>query len=56
MHSLRHACATHMLRNGASIIVLQKLLGHERVTTTEIYTKVTTDDLHAVLAKRHPRG
>ena len=56
MHSLRHACATHMLRNGASIVVLQKLLGHSHVTTTEIYTKVTTDDLQAVLAKNHPRG
>ena len=56
MHSLRHACATHMLRNGASIMVLSKLLGHEHVTTTEIYTKVTTDDLRTVLTNKHPRG
>ena len=56
MHSFRHACATHMLRNGASIVVLSKLLGHSYVSTTEIYTKVTTDDLQAVLKNKHPRG
>jgi integrase/recombinase XerD len=55
LHSLRHACATHMLRNGASVMVLMKLLGHANVSTTQIYTKVDTSDLHRVLDNYHPR-
>jgi|WetSurMetagenome_2_1015567.scaffolds.fasta_scaffold27557_2 site-specific recombinase XerD len=55
LHSLRHACATHMLRNGASVMVLMKLLGHANVSTTQIYTKVDTSDLHRVLDDHHPR-
>jgi integrase/recombinase XerD len=55
LHSLRHACATHMLRNGASVLVLQKLLGHTNVSTTQVYTKVETSDLQRVLDNYHPR-
>jgi site-specific recombinase XerD len=56
LHSLRHACATHMLENGANIVVLQKLLGHERLSTTQRYTKVRPVHLKAMLEKCHPRG
>ncbi|MBN1575804.1 MAG: tyrosine-type recombinase/integrase [Chitinispirillaceae bacterium] len=55
LHSLRHACATHMLRNGASVLVLQKLLGHSSVNTTQLYTRVETSDLLRLLDKYHPR-
>ena len=55
LHSLRHACATHMLRNGASIAVLQKLLGHDNIKTTEVYTRVDYDDLQRTLNDFHPR-
>lgn len=54
-HSLRHACATHMLRGGADIRMIQKLLGHKRLETTEIYTRVTPVDLKKTLKKYHPR-
>jgi site-specific recombinase XerD len=53
-HMLRRACATHMLRNGAPVVLLQKLLGHEKLSTTEIYTKVTPDDLRRELLRHHP--
>lgn len=53
-HTLRHTCATHMLRNGAPIRHLQELLGHESLETTQIYTRVTITDLKAVHAKYHP--
>jgi len=56
LHSFRHACATHMLKNGASIRVIQKLLGHRRLSTTQIYTQVDTMDLRRVLENHHPRG
>jgi site-specific recombinase XerD len=55
LHSLRHACATHMLENGASIGVLQRLLGHSNLSTTQQYTCVETKCLRRVLAKCHPR-
>lgn len=55
LHCLRHACATHMLRNGASVLVLQKLLGHSNASTTQIYTRVDMSDLHRVLDTFHPR-
>jgi len=54
-HSLRHACATHMLRGGADIRHIQKLLGHSSLQTTEIYTKVEIGDLKAVHRMYHPR-
>lgn len=54
-HRLRHACATHMLRGGADIRHIQKLLGHASLQTTQIYTRVEIGDLQAVHRKFHPR-
>ncbi len=54
-HQFRHACATHMLRAGASLHHIQRLLGHARVDTTEIYTHVEVSDLAEVIARAHPR-
>ncbi|MBD3322711.1 MAG: tyrosine-type recombinase/integrase [Chitinivibrionales bacterium] len=45
-----------MLRNGASIRVLQKLLGHAKLSSTQIYTRVDTSDLKVLLERFHPRG
>ena len=53
-HSLRHTCATHMLKNGAPVRHLQELLGHESLESTQIYTHVTINDLKQVHAKYHP--
>lgn len=55
-HSMRHSCATHMLRHGANIRHLQEMLGHKKLTSTEIYTRVTIADLKEVHARFHPRG
>jgi len=54
-HSLRHSCATHMLRNGAPIRQLQEMLGHASLETTQVYTRVTINDLRAMHSKFHPR-
>ena len=54
-HCLRHTCATHMLRRGADLRVLQVLLGHAQVTTTQGYTRVEVSDLRQVLSRCHPR-
>jgi len=54
-HSLRHSCATHMLRAGADIRYIQEMLGHASVATTQIYTKVEVTDLRAMHRKCHPR-
>lgn len=54
-HLLRHACATHMLRNGAPIRQLQEMLGHASLETTQLYTRVTINDLRAMHARFHPR-
>jgi integrase/recombinase XerD len=54
-HSFRHACATHMLRNGAPIRQLQEMLGHASLETTQLYTRVTINDLRAMHRKFHPR-
>ncbi len=51
VHSLRHACATHMLKRGADIIHIQKLLGHSSPKTTEIYTKLFPNDLSVAYGK-----
>lgn len=55
LHTLRHACATHMLEGGASLPLIQKLLGHEKLDTTAIYTHVDIQELKAALARSHPR-
>jgi len=54
-HSLRHSCATHMLRAGADIRYIQEMLGHASVATTQIYTKVEVTDLRAMHRQCHPR-
>jgi len=54
-HALRHSCATHMLRRGASLRHLQQLLGHEQISSTEHYTRVEVSDLRRVLLRCHPR-
>lgn len=53
-HTFRHTCATHMLQNGAPIRHIQELLGHESLESTQIYTRVTINDLKQVHAKYHP--
>ena len=53
-HLLRHACATHMLENGADIRYIQALLGHADLTTTEVYTRVSILQLKAVHERTHP--
>jgi integrase/recombinase XerD len=55
-HTLRHACASHMLRAGAGIRHLQRLLGHRSLATTEVYTHVEISDLKRVHRKCHPRA
>lgn len=54
-HALRHACATHLLRGGASVRHVQELLGHRSVNTTMRYTRVEVSDLARVIARSHPR-
>lgn len=54
-HTFRHSCATHMLRNGAPIRHIQELLGHASLETTQVYTRITINDLKAIHKRFHPR-
>lgn len=54
-HALRHTCSTHLLKGGASVRHVQQLLGHKRLATTAVYTRVGAADLRAVFTRSHPR-
>jgi integrase/recombinase XerD len=55
-HTLRHSFATHLIEGGADVRVVQELLGHASVTTTQVYTLVTADTLREVFLTSHPRA
>jgi site-specific recombinase XerD len=55
-HLYRHACATHLLKNGCDLRIIQELLGHTLLTSTQLYTHIEKHDLRRVINSAHPRG